>query len=71
MPGGLCPEGTRCNKVPQMITITFDDAVNVNNIDLYDEIFNGQRRNPNGCDIKGTFFITHKYNNYSAVQVIM
>lgn len=51
-----------------MITITFDDAVNVNNIDLYDEIFNGQRRNPNGCDIKGTFFITHKYNNYSAVQ---
>ena len=54
-----------------MITITFDDAVNVNNIDLYNEIFNGQRRNPNGCDIKGTFFISHKYNNYSAVQAII
>ena len=56
-------------KVPQMITITFDDAINVNNVDLYNEIFNGARKNPNGCDIKGTFFVSHKYTNYSAVQV--
>ena len=71
MPGDLCPEGTNCLKVPQMITITFDDAINVNNIDLYNEIFNGVRKNPNGCDIKGTFFVTHQYTNYSAVQVGM
>ena len=51
-----------------MVTITFDDAINNNNIDLYDEIFNRQRRNPNGCDIKATFFVSHKYTNYSAVQ---
>ena len=50
-----------------MVTITFDDAINNNNIDLYDEIFRG-RRNPNGCDIKATFFVSHKYTNYSAVQ---
>lgn len=50
-----------------MITITFDDAINNNNIDLYKEIFKG-RRNPNGCDIKATYFISHKYTNYSAVQ---
>merc|ERR1712117_481440 len=45
-----------------------DDAINNNNIDLYTEIFNKQRRNPNGCDIKGTFYVSHKYTNYSAVQ---
>merc|ERR1712212_1072207 len=53
--------------IPQMIMITFDDAVNNNNIDLYEEIFNN-RQNPNGCDIKATFFVSHKYTNYSAVQ---
>merc|ERR1712227_698815 len=36
--------------------------------DLCHEIFNRQRRNPNGCDIKATFFVSHKYTNYSAVQ---
>lgn len=55
--------------VPQMITITFDDAINNNNIELYNEIFNGKRKNPNGCQIKATFFLSHKYANYSAVQV--
>ncbi|KAF2360436.1 Low-density lipoprotein (LDL) receptor class A repeat [Trinorchestia longiramus] len=53
--------------VPQMIMITFDDAVNNNNVDLYDLIFSG-RSNPNGCDIKATFFVSHKYTNYSAVS---
>lgn len=52
-----------------MITITFDDAVNNNNIELYDEIFDAKRKNPNGCQIKATFFLSHKYANYSAVQV--
>jgi hypothetical protein len=71
VPGGLCevsPAGTDCRNVPQMVTITFDDAINNNNIDLYAEIFNRQRKNPNGCDIKATFFVSHKYTNYSAVQ---
>jgi len=51
-----------------MITLTFNGAMNVDNIDLYEEIFNGVRQNPNGCQIKGTFFVSHKYTNYSAVQ---
>ena len=51
-----------------MVTITFNGAVNIDNIDLFDEIFNGNRQNPNGCSIKGTFFVSHKYTNYSAVQ---
>ncbi|XKL69300.1 hypothetical protein PGB90_007069 [Kerria lacca] len=62
IPGGIEP-----NQVPQMVTITFNGAVNVDNIDLYEEIFNG-RQNPNGCQIKGTFFVSHKYSNYAAIQ---
>jgi len=54
-----------------MITITFNGAINVDNVDLYADIFNGARQNPNGCQIKGTFFASHKYTNYSAVQVCM
>ncbi|CAG0916545.1 unnamed protein product [Notodromas monacha] len=63
IPGGLEP-----SQVPQMVTITFSGAINVDNIDLFDEVFNGNRQNPNGCQIKGTFFVSHKYTNYSAVQ---
>lgn len=49
IPGDLPPKN-----VPMMITITFDDAINNNNINLYKEIFNGKRKNPNGCNIKAT-----------------
>lgn len=75
LPDCFCsPDGTRIpgainvDQVPQMITITFDGAINSDNLDLYDEIFNGERQNPNGCQIKGSFFVSHKYTNYSAVQ---
>lgn len=59
------------SQVPQLITITFNGAVNVDNMDLYEEIFNNSlanRMNPNGCSIKGTFFVSHKYTNYAFVQ---
>ena len=36
-----------------MITMTFNGAMNTDNIDLYEEIFSGIRQNPNGCQIKG------------------
>jgi len=66
--GTTIPGDLPVKDVPQMITITFDDAINNNNIELYKEMFNGKRKNPNGCDIKATFFVSHKYSNYSAVQ---
>jgi len=66
--GTAIPGDLPAENVPQMITITFDDAVNNNNIELYDEIFDGKRKNPNGCQIKATYFLSHKYANYSAVQ---
>eukprot|EP00088_Acartia_fossae_P031666 TRINITY_DN324_c0_g1_i1.p1 TRINITY_DN324_c0_g1~~TRINITY_DN324_c0_g1_i1.p1 ORF type:complete len:549 (-),score=134.67 TRINITY_DN324_c0_g1_i1:91-1737(-) len=63
IPGALAPSDT-----PQMVMITFDDAVNSNNFDIYQRLFNGQRKNPNSCDIHGTFFVSHKYTNYSMVE---
>jgi len=63
IPGNLAPEDA-----PQMIVLSFDDAVNNNNFDIFNRLFNGQRRNPNSCDIKATFFVSHKYTNYSMVE---
>lgn len=63
VPGGLDPKDT-----PQMILLSFDDAINSNNYDIYKRLFNGQRKNPNGCDIRATFFVSHKFTNYSMVE---
>jgi hypothetical protein len=64
IPGNLEPIET-----PQMIILTFDDAVNLENWRLYDEvIFTKNRKNPNGCAIRGTFFVSHQYTDYQKVQ---
>jgi len=63
VPGNLDPKD-----IPQMVVLTFNGAINNNNIDLFDEIFRGDRVNPNNCPIKGTFFVSHRYTNYTAVQ---
>lgn len=63
VPGNLDPRD-----IPQMVVLTFNGAINNNNIDLFDEIFSPERVNPNGCPIKGTFFVSHSYTNYTAVQ---
>lgn len=64
IPGNLGPIQT-----PQMILLTFDNAINFDNFDLYQKtIFTPKRKNPNGCPIRGTFFISHQYTNYQNVQ---
>lgn len=51
-----------------MILLTFDGAVNLNNYEHYKNVFNPDRTNPNGCELRGTFFISHEYCNYNMVQ---
>jgi hypothetical protein len=63
IPGRLDPQ-----KTPQMILLTFDGAVNLNNIEKYDKLFAPNRTNPNGCPIRGTFFISHEYADYQMIQ---
>ena len=66
---GVDPEqgGLSINEVPQMILISFNGAVTGQNMAMYERIFNNNRVNPNGCTVKGSFFVSHKYTNYSAV----
>jgi len=66
--GNDIPGGLEKEQVPQMITLTFNGAINNNNIDLFDDLFRPTRLNPNGCPMKGTFFVSHKYTNYTAVE---
>ncbi|KAJ0174591.1 hypothetical protein K1T71_009699 [Dendrolimus kikuchii] len=64
IPGNLVPSQT-----PQMITLTFDGAVNHENWEVYTKhIFTSERKNPNECPIKATFFVSHPYTNYRHVQ---
>lgn len=67
--GTLIPGNLEVNQVPQMVIITFDDAVNSENWDLYNKkLFTPTRKNPNGCNIHATFYTSHEYNNYQYVQ---
>ncbi|CAB3400850.1 unnamed protein product [Caenorhabditis bovis] len=63
-PGGLHPKET-----PQFVILTFDDAVNGKTFPDYKDLFEHDViKNPNGCDVKATFFISHEWTNYDAVN---
>lgn len=68
-------DGLKRKEIPQMILLTFDDAVNDLNFPLYQEIFDSNdrkpiRTNPNGCPIRATFFVSHEWTDYSKVQTL-
>ncbi|KAB0798800.1 hypothetical protein PPYR_06680 [Photinus pyralis] len=62
IPGDFTP-----SEIPQMILLTFDGAVNLNNYHYYKKLFK-KYTNPNGCPIKGTFYVAHEYSNYQMIQ---
>lgn len=63
IPGNLTREQT-----PQFVLIAFDGEVNPHNYDFYNELFNN-RTNPNGCPIRGTFYVSHEGEpGYDLVQ---
>ena len=76
LPECFCsPDGTRIPgslevpSVPMMISLSFNGAVNEElTKKIYDRLFHENMVNPNGCTAKGTFFVSHKYTDYSAVQ---
>lgn len=41
-----------------MVILTFDDAVNTVNENYFKHLFSDKRKNPNGCPIRGTFFVS-------------
>ena len=63
IPGDLPVE-----QVPQIVLLTFDDSVNDLNKQLYMDLFEKGRVNPNGCPISATFYVSHEWTDYSQVQ---
>lgn len=55
-------------QVPQIVLLTFDDSVNDLNKQLYKDLFEKDRVNPNGCPISATFYVSHEWTDYSQVQ---
>ena len=56
-------------KVPQMVMLSFDDAVNGQVNGFYETLFaDGELKNPNGCNATATFFVSHEYTEYQMVQ---
>jgi len=54
---------------PQIVYLTFDDAFTaIAEEDFYRVLFNGTYKNPNGCDIRATHFITQSYTDYELVN---
>jgi len=62
------PGDLRVEDTPQMVILTFDDAVNNENAEIYAKVFASNRTNANGCPIQATFFLSHEYTNYRDVQ---
>jgi len=59
---------TTTDKIPQLVMLTFDDSINDLNQRLYESIFHPIRRNPNGCPISSTFYVSHEWTDYGHVQ---
>lgn len=54
---------------PQLVMLTFDDAVTAANYKYIQEIF-ADRTNPDGCPAAATFFVSHEYTDYSKVHAL-
>jgi peptidoglycan/xylan/chitin deacetylase (PgdA/CDA1 family) len=53
-------------KPPQLVMLTFDDAVTVVNFPTYKDLT--KKRGASGCRIQATFFVSHEYTNYQLVH---
>lgn len=56
------------HNIPQMVFFTFDDAVNPQVANYYRKLFSPKRRNPNGCPISMTLFVSHRNTVYGLVK---
>ncbi|XP_053645646.1 chitin deacetylase 1 [Cherax quadricarinatus] len=67
--GTRIPGDLTVDQTPQMITITFTGAINERNFRIFQDVFKDTvKHKGNDCTPKGTFFISHGFSNYSAIQ---
>jgi len=62
--GTRVPKGLKPSTIPQFVMVSFDGAINDVNFKNYERIFGEGRRNPDGCPIRGTFFVNHEWTDY-------
>ncbi|OBZ79975.1 hypothetical protein A0H81_01437 [Grifola frondosa] len=60
------PGGLNASDVPQFLVFTADDAVQSYTLDAVNQ-FLAQRKNPNGCQPKMTYYTSINYTNYTLV----
>ena len=55
--GTAPPKGLNPSEIPQLVLLTFDDALADWMLPMYERIL--ARRNPNGCPVSMTFYVCH------------
>lgn len=58
------PDNLKPEEIPQLVFLTFDEAITQSNILKYRSILQ-DRKNPNDCPIAITYFVTHNSNDYT------
>lgn len=53
--------------IPQMVYFAFDDGVTAVAADHYHRLFRPDRRNPNGCPIVASLYISDQYTDYGVL----
>lgn len=71
LPGCFCPvfqHPLAARDIPQIVYFGFDDAVQPVVSAWYDQLFTTNRRNPNGCPITMSLYVSHNDTQYWRVQ---
>jgi peptidoglycan/xylan/chitin deacetylase (PgdA/CDA1 family) len=61
------PTDIDIEQIPQFVFLTFDDAIQQGNYEIYSRLFDNLT-NPDGCPVSATFFMSHDYTDYSKVH---
>ncbi|KAH3703191.1 chitin deacetylase 7-like [Dreissena polymorpha] len=62
------PGKLQASSIPQIIMVNFEGTITKVNVAFYQQIL--QETNPNGCPVKGTFFITDEGTDYATVKTL-
>lgn len=62
------PGGLAAKSIPQIITISFDDGFRTQDYETYYKPIFGDRKNPNGCPIGITYFVSNNYSDYALME---
>lgn len=60
------PGGLPLEKTPQFFLLTFDDSVQDGTLKVANSLI-GKRKNPNGCPIRATYYVSIQYTDFSLV----